>query len=154
MSHPAVPADVPPDAPSAAPQPAPLPAVGQTAEWTREVTDASIRQFADATGDHNPVHLDDAAAARTQFGGRIAHGMLTAGFISAALAMKLPGPGAIYLSQSLRFLRPVRIGDTVTARVEVTEVLHDKRRLRLSTRCRNQQGELVVDGDAAVLVPA
>lgn len=129
-------------------------AVGQWAEHAKTVTETDVVLYAGITGDMNPVHIDAVAAASSSFGERIAHGMLTAGFISAALAMKLPGPGTIYLSQSLRFLRPVRIGDTVTARVEVTEVLHDKRRLRLSTRCRNQQGELVVDGDAVVLVPA
>ncbi len=153
MSHPAVPADVPPDAPSSAPPAAPLPAVGQTAEWTREVTDASIRQFADATGDHNPVHLDDAAAEHTRFGGRIAHGMLSAGFVSAAIAGALPGPGSIYLSQSLRFVRPVRPGDAVTVRLEVLEVAAARRRVRLSTVCTNQRGERVVDGEAVVMVP-
>lgn len=129
-------------------------AVGQWAELGRTVTETDVVLYAGITGDMNPVHIDAVAAAASQFGERIAHGMLTAGFISAALAMKLPGPGAIYLSQSLRFLRPVRIGDTVTARVEVIEVLFGKRRLRLSTRCRNQQGETVVDGEAVVLVPA
>ena len=128
--------------------------VGQQAAFAKTVTETDVVLFAGVTGDLNPVHVNQPEAEKSPFGGRIAHGMLTAGFISAALAMKLPGPGAIYLSQSLRFLRPVHIGDTVTARVEVTEVLHRTRRLRLSTRCRNQQGELVVDGDAVVLVPA
>ena len=142
-------------APDAAGSPVPpLPTVGQTVEWTRPVTDAAIQQFADATGDHNPVHLDDAAAARTPFGGRIAHGMLTAGFVSAAIAGVLPGPGTIYLSQSLRFLRPVRPGDAVTVRLEVLEVFETRRRVRLATVCTNQRGEVVVDGDAVVMVPA
>jgi len=132
---------------------APLPHVGQTAEWTRAVTDAAIQQFADATGDHNPVHLDDAAAARTRFGGRIAHGMLSAGFVSAAIAGVLPGPGSIYLSQSLRFARPVRPGDAVTVRLEVLEVHAARRRVRLATVCTNQRGEVVVDGEAVVMVP-
>lgn len=135
------------------PTAAPLPAVGQTAEWAREVTDAVIRQFADATGDHNPVHLDDAAAAGTRFGGRIAHGMLSAGFVSAAIATALPGPGSIYLSQSLRFVRPVRPGDVVTVRLEVLDVVAAKRRVRLATACTNQRGEIVVDGEAVVKVP-
>jgi 3-hydroxybutyryl-CoA dehydratase len=133
--------------------PALLPHVGQTAEWTRAVTDAVIQQFADVTGDHNPVHLDDAAAARTRFGGRIAHGMLSAGFVSAAIAGVLPGPGSIYLSQSLRFARPVRPGDAVTVRLEVVEVHAARRRVRLATVCTNQRGEVVVDGEAVVMVP-
>lgn len=130
-----------------------LPHVGQTAEWTRAVTDAVIQQFADVTGDHNPVHLDDAAAARTRFGGRIAHGMLSAGFVSAAIAGVLPGPGSIYLSQSLRFAHPVRPGDAVTVRLEVVEVHAARRRVRLATVCTNQRGEVVVDGEAVVMVP-
>ena len=129
-------------------------AVGQVAEMCKTVTETDVVLYAGITGDMNPVHIDAVAAAASQFGERIVHGMLTAGFISAALAMKLPGPGAVYLSQSLRFVRPVRIGDTVTARVEVVEVLSTRRRLRLSTLCRNQQGETVVDGEAVVLVPA
>ena len=129
-------------------------AVGQWAEHRKTVTESDIVLYAGITGDMNPVHIDAVAAAESSFGERIAHGMLTAGFISATLAMKLPGPGTIYVSQTLRFLRPVRIGDTVTARVEVVEVLPEKRHLRLSTRCRNQQGKTVVDGDAVVLVPA
>jgi 3-hydroxybutyryl-CoA dehydratase len=88
------------------------------------------------------------------FGGRIAHGMLSAGFISTVLAMRLPGPGTIYLAQSLRFVRPVRIGDTVTARVEVAEVIAPKRRVRLATSVANQRGEPVIEGEALVLVPA
>ena len=130
-----------------------LPVVGQTATWTRAVTDASIRQFADATGDHNPVHLDEAVAARTRFGGRIAHGMLSAGFVSAALATELPGPGTIYLSQSLRFARPVRIDDVLTVRLEVLEVMESRRRVRLATVCTNQRDEVVLDGEATVMVP-
>ena len=127
-------------------------AVGQTAEFSKTVTEEDIRHFADATGDLNPVHLDEAHASRTRFGGRIAHGLLSAGFISACIAMRLPGPGSIYLSQSLRFLRPVRIGDTVTARVGVAELVPAKRRVRLTTQCRNQRGELVIDGEAMVQV--
>lgn len=128
--------------------------VGQSAALSKTVTEADVVAFAEITGDRNPVHLDAAVAAASQFGERIAHGMLTAGFISAVLAMELPGPGAVYLSQSLRFVRPVRFGDTVTTRVEVVEVLPTQRHLRLSTSCRNQQGKLVVDGEAVVLVPA
>jgi 3-hydroxybutyryl-CoA dehydratase len=128
-------------------------AVGQWAEHAKTVTDADVVLFAGVTGDFNPVHVDAEAAARSMFGGRIAHGMLSAGLISAAIAMRLPGPGSIYLSQTLRFTKPVRIGDTVTARVEVLEVLAAKRRVRLATTCRNQHGEVVLDGEATVLVP-
>ena len=96
---------------------------------------------------------DEEVASRSQFGGRIAHGMLTAGLVSAAIASKLPGPGAIYLSQSLRFTRPVRIGDTVTVKLEVLELIAAKRRVRLATVCTNQNGETVMDGEATVMVP-
>ena len=126
--------------------------VGQAAEMAKTVTEADIALFAGVTGDFNPVHVDAVAAAQSRFGERIAHGMLSAGFISAVIAMRLPGPGSIYLSQSLRFTKPVRIGDTVTTRVEVVEVMVPKRRLRLATVCRNQNGETVVDGEAVVLV--
>jgi 3-hydroxybutyryl-CoA dehydratase len=126
--------------------------VGQVAELAKTVTEADVTLFAGVTGDFNPVHVDAEAAAQSRFGERIAHGMLSAGFISAVLGMRLPGTGSIYLSQSLRFTKPVRIGDTVTARVEVVEVLATKRRVRLATVCRNQQGETVVDGEAVVMV--
>lgn len=126
--------------------------VGDMAEMSKTVTEADVVLFAGVTGDFNPVHVDAVAATRSMFGGRIAHGMLSAGFISAVIAMRLPGPGSIYLSQTLRFTKPVRIGDTVTARVEVMEVLAAKRRLRLATTCRNQHGEVVVDGEAMVMV--
>jgi 3-hydroxybutyryl-CoA dehydratase len=126
--------------------------VGDAAELAKTVTESDIALFAGVTGDFNPVHIDAVAAERSVFGGRIAHGMLSAGFISAVIAMRLPGPGSIYLSQSLRFTKPVRIGDTVTARVEVLEVLVAKRRVRLATTCRNQKGETVVEGEALVMV--
>jgi 3-hydroxybutyryl-CoA dehydratase len=126
--------------------------VGDVAELAKTVTETDIALFAGVTGDFNPVHIDQVAAEQSRFKGRIAHGMLSAGFISAVLGMKLPGTGSIYLSQSLRFTAPVRIGDTVTARVEVLEVLATKRRVRLATSCRNQQGETVVEGEAVVMV--
>jgi 3-hydroxybutyryl-CoA dehydratase len=125
--------------------------VGDAAELAKTVTESDIALFAGVTGDFNPVHIDAVAAERSVFGGRIAHGMLSAGFISA-VAMRLPGPGSIYLSQSLRFTKPVRIGDTVTARVEVLEVMAAKRRVRLATTCRNQSGETVVEGEALVMI--
>jgi 3-hydroxybutyryl-CoA dehydratase len=128
--------------------------VGQVAESSRVVGDAEIRAFAALSGDHNPVHLDEAAGAASPFGGRVAHGMLTAGFVSALLATDLPGPGSVYLSQSLRFVRPVRPGDTVVTRVEVAELFPSRRRVRLLTTCHNQAGERVLDGEAVVLVPA
>lgn len=127
--------------------------VGQAATMEHTVTDADVVAYARITGDENPVHLDEAFAATTRFGGRIAHGMLSAGFISATIGTRLPGPGCIYLGQTLKFLRPVRLGDTVTTRVEVTELVPEKRRVRLSTRCTNQHGETLIDGDANVLVP-
>jgi 3-hydroxybutyryl-CoA dehydratase len=105
--------------------------VGASAELSRAIGDADVRAFAALTGDANPVHLDESYAAGTMFGGRIAHGMHVAGLISAVLGMRLPGPGAVYLEQSLRFRRPVRIGDTVTARVEVLDVIPERRRVRL-----------------------
>jgi 3-hydroxybutyryl-CoA dehydratase len=128
-------------------------AVGQSAEHTRVVSLADIDAFAQVTGDRNPVHLDEAAAARTRFGGRIAHGMLSAGFISAALGNQLPGPGVVYMSQSLRFKLPVRPGDAITTRVEIAELIPEKRRVRLITTCRNQDAAVVLEGEALCWVP-
>jgi 3-hydroxybutyryl-CoA dehydratase len=128
-------------------------AAGATATMEHTVTDAMLRSFAELTGDHNPVHLDEEAALKSRFKGRIAHGMLGAGFISAAIATRLPGPGTIYLGQTLTFTRPVRIGDTVTTTIEVTEVMAEQRRVRLTTRCTNQQGKTVIEGEALVMVP-
>lgn len=127
---------------------------GMAAEMAKTVTETDVVLYAGITGDFNPAHVNAVEAAQSRFGGRIAHGMLSAGFISAVLGTRLPGPGAVYLSQSLRFTRPVRIGDTVTARVEVLEVITAKRRVRLSTTCTNQDGEAVIEGEALVLVPA
>ena len=126
---------------------------GVSVETSTTITAREIDLFAEATGDRNPVHLDEAFAATTQFGGRIAHGMLTAGLVSAAIASKLPGPGSIYLGQTLRFTKPVRLGDTVTVRLEIIEVITAKRRVRLATVCTNQNGETVLDGEATVMVP-
>lgn len=128
--------------------------VGQSAESAKTVSSEDIVLFAQITGDFNPVHIDEAAAARSLFGERVAHGMLTAGLISATIAGRLPGPGSVYLGQTLRFTAPVRIGDTVTTRVEVTELNLPKRRVKLATVCRNQKGDVVVDGEATVFVPA
>jgi acyl dehydratase len=126
--------------------------VGDTASLTKTITDDDIRTFADLTTDHNPVHLDDDFAKTTRFGRRIAHGMLSAGLISAVLANKLPGTGTVYLSQSLSFVAPVYPGDTITARVTVTKVREDKPIVALETVCTNQRDEPVIRGEAVVLV--
>ena len=125
--------------------------VGMTASFFHTLTDADVRLFADLTGDHNPLHLDETFAQKTRFKGRIAHGMLSASFISTVVAI-LPGPGTIYLSQSLAFRAPVRIGDTVEAQVTVTEIEPAKRRVHLKTVCRVGD-TVVIDGEALVLVP-
>lgn len=125
--------------------------VGQTAEFTKTVSESDVYGFAGITGDFNPVHVDQVAAESTMFGGRIAHGMLTAAFVSTVIGMELPGPGVIYMSQSLRFTAPVRIGDTVTARVEVAEVNREKGRVRLATKCLNQKDEVVAEGESLVM---
>jgi 3-hydroxybutyryl-CoA dehydratase len=126
--------------------------VGDTDSVTKTITDGDIRAFADLTGDNNPVHLDDDFARTTRFGRRIAHGMLSAGLISAVLANKLPGDGTVYLSQSLTFVAPVYPGDTITARVTVTKVREDKPIVTLETVCTNQRDEPVIRGEAVVLV--
>jgi len=127
--------------------------VGDSAEISKTIADADVRAFAELTGDHNPVHLDEGYAASTRFGRRIAHGMLGASLISAVLANELPGRGTVYLSQTLRFTAPVFLGDTVTARVTVKSVREDKPVVTLETVCTNERGERVVEGEAVVLVP-
>jgi 3-hydroxybutyryl-CoA dehydratase len=127
--------------------------VGDFAEWFRTVTEEDIDLFAKATGDFNPIHLDQAYAEKTFFKGRIAHGLLSVGFISAILGNILPGNGAIYLSQEVKFLAPVRIGDTITAKVEVMELIPEKNRVRFRTTCVNQEGRTVVDGMAWAMPP-
>jgi 3-hydroxybutyryl-CoA dehydratase len=126
--------------------------VGQTAEVSHVVGAADIEAFAAVSGDHNPVHMDEAFAKTTPFGGRIAHGMLSAAYISAVLGNDLPGPGAIYLSQSLRFRRPVKIGDPVTARVTVKALDEAKGHATFETVCL-VNGKTVVDGEALIMVP-
>jgi 3-hydroxybutyryl-CoA dehydratase len=126
--------------------------VGQSAEFTKTVTETDVVLFAGITGDLNPAHVDQVWAEASRFGGRIAHGMLSASFISTVLAMKLPGPGTIYLSQTLSFTGPVKIGDTVTARVEVVEVM-PKRRVRLTTTVHTHDGTQVIEGEAVVVAP-
>jgi 3-hydroxybutyryl-CoA dehydratase len=126
--------------------------LGDSASSIREVTDDDVRKFAELTGDHNPIHLDDEFAGTTRFGRRIAHGMLGASLISAVLGNDLPGAGSIYLSQTLRFLAPVYLGDTLTARVTVTKIRDDKPIATLETVCLNQHGETLIRGEAVVLV--
>lgn len=128
--------------------------IGDTASRTKQITGADIADFARATNDTNPIHLDDDYAASTPFGRRIAHGMLTASIISAVLANELPGPGTIYLGQDLKFKAPVFVDDTVTATVELTAYREDKRIATFRTTCVNQEGTLVIEGEAVVIAPA
>ena len=125
--------------------------VGQSAERVHAVTEADIEAFAAVSGDANPLHLDEAYAAATSFKGRIAHGMLGASYLSAVLGNDLPGPGSVYLSQTLRFRRPIRIGDVVTARVRIVAIDAEKARVKLETLCL-VEGKAAVDGEAVVLV--
>ncbi|MFW9808445.1 MAG: MaoC family dehydratase [Candidatus Thorarchaeota archaeon] len=124
--------------------------MGQTAEVVHLVTEEDIKTFGELSGDFNPLHFNEDWAKKTMFGGRIAHGILTASFISTAIGMHLPGPGTIYVSQSMRFLSPVRIGDTITACVEVVMLNDKKERVTLKTTCINQNGNVVLDGEALV----
>nr|WP_041449723.1 MaoC family dehydratase [Anaerococcus prevotii] len=127
--------------------------VGQSASFTKTVTEADAYNYAGVSGDFNPAHINEEYAKNTFFKTRIAHGMISAGFISAVLGTKLPGPGTIYLGQDLKFLKPVRFGDTITATCTVEEIIKEKNRLTLRTVCTNQDGEVVIDGKALVLAP-
>ena len=124
---------------------------GDSAEITKIIEQADIDAFADLTGDHNPVHVDEEFAKTTRFGRRIAHGMLTASLISSVLANKLPGEGSVYLGQTLEFKAPVFPGDEITARVTVKEIRADKPIVKLETLCINQRDEIVIRGEATVL---
>ncbi|MBV8150922.1 MAG: MaoC family dehydratase [Candidatus Eremiobacteraeota bacterium] len=124
---------------------------GQSAAMTRRVTAADVERFAEITGDRNPIHLDPAFAATTRFKRRIAHGLLTASYVSAVLGSELPGPGTIYLSQSLTFKAPVYIDDEITAKVTVLKYRPDKQILTLRTECVNQDGVVVMEGQAVCL---
>ncbi|MEM1139379.1 MAG: MaoC family dehydratase [Pseudomonadota bacterium] len=126
---------------------------GQTAEYAKTVSDADILMFAGVSGDTNPVHIDASYAATTMFKERIAHGMLSAGFISTVLGTLLPGPGAVYLKQSLSFKAPVRIGDTVRAVCTVKEVVPEKKRVIMQTQCFVGD-DMVIDGEASLMVPS
>lgn len=127
--------------------------IGDKACMSRTVTEADVTLFGGVSGDMNPAHFDEAYAKGTQFKGRIAHGMIAASYMTAVMAMQLPGPGSIYLSQEMKFLAPVRFGDTVTARVEVLEKDANRNRVVLRTYCENQDGILLVDGKAMIMPP-
>lgn len=126
---------------------------GMHASYGKTVTEADILLFSGVSGDTNPVHLNEDFAKTTMFKTRIAHGMLSAGFVSAVLGTKLPGPGAIYMSQTLKFKAPVKIGDTVIATATVTEVMPEKKRAMLSTVCKVGD-TVVIEGEAMVMVPS
>src|ERR1700741_2917178 len=127
--------------------------VGMTETLSKTVASSDVVGFAQLTGDRNPIHLSEHFAARTSFGTRIAHGLYTASLISAVLGTRLPGPGAVYISQTLNFRAPVKIGDTVTVTVTVAELIPNKRRARLTCACE-VGGEVVLDGYAVVKVPS
>lgn len=127
--------------------------IGDSASFTKTVTDTDVYLFAGISGDFNPAHVNQVEAEKGMFGKRIAHGMLSAGFISAVLGTMLPGPGTIYMGQELRFTKPVAIGDTVTATVTVSELIPEKNRALLETVCTNQNGEVVIKGVATVMPP-
>jgi len=127
--------------------------VGDSAQISKTITESDINDFAKVTGDFNPVHLDQTYAKKTIFKGRIAHGLLSVGLLSTVLGTILPGYGTIYLSQEVRFLAPVRIGDTITAKVEVIELIPEKNRAKFRTTCINQDGKEVVDGVAWAMPP-
>jgi 3-hydroxybutyryl-CoA dehydratase len=128
-------------------------AVGLAETLTKTIDSADVVGFAEVTGDRNPIHLSEHFAAKTPFGTRIAHGLYTASLISAVLGTRLPGPGAVYISQTLNFRAPVKIGDTVEVTVTVAELMADKRRARLTCAC-TVEGDVVLDGEAWVKVPS
>jgi 3-hydroxybutyryl-CoA dehydratase len=127
--------------------------VGMSASYAKTVTEADVVLFAGVSGDTNPVHLNEEFAKETMFQGRIAHGMLSASFISTVLGTKLPGPGCIYLSQNLKFRAPVRSGDTVSATATITDIVPDKKRVVMQTVC-SVRNQVVIEGEAVVMVPA
>ena len=127
--------------------------IGDSAFMTKTFSDEDVRNFAEISGDKNPVHLDDEFASGTQFKRRLVHGMLTAGLISAVMGTELPGPGSIYLSQSINFRAPVYIDDTITATVTVLKIRESKKIVTLEKVCKNQDGMVVLEGEAVLLVP-
>jgi 3-hydroxybutyryl-CoA dehydratase len=129
-----------------------IPKEGETAKLTKTITQSDIEQFADLVGDRNPVHVNPDYAKKTRFGRPIAHGMWGLSLVSAVMGTKLPGPGTIYLSQTVQFKAPVFAGDTLTAKVKVLEVRQDKPIVKLETTCENQKGEIILKGESVVLV--
>ena len=127
--------------------------MGDEASFSKTISETDIYLFAGITGDFNPAHVDEAFAQKTFFKTRIAHGMLSASFISTILGTLLPGPGTIYMGQNLKFKAPVKIGDTITAKAKVIEINKEKNRIKLETTCANQDGKIVVDGEALVSPP-
>lgn len=125
--------------------------VGQKAAFTKTITEADVCGFAGIIADFNPVHINDEYAKQTRFGGRIAHGMLTASFISTVIGMALPGADAIYLGQTLKFTAPVRLGETITAEAEITRIIPEKQRAYLKTTVTKQDGTVVVEGEATIM---
>ena len=125
--------------------------IGDRASISKQITERDVIRFAELTGDINPIHMDRFYAQETIFGERIAHGMLTASLISTVLGIKLPGPGNIYISQSLKFRAPVKFGDVIEAEVEVIEKIPERNRVRLRTTCRNQDDTVVLEGEAVVI---
>ena len=127
--------------------------VGDSAKFSKTIAESDVYLFAGITGDFNPAHVDEDYAKNTYFKKRIAHGMLTASFISTVIGTMLPGPGTIYMKQAVSFLAPVHIGDTITACAEISEIILDKKKVRLKTFCTNQEGTTVLDGEALVSPP-
>jgi 3-hydroxybutyryl-CoA dehydratase len=127
--------------------------IGDKASFQKTITETDVYLYAGITGDLNPAHINQVESEKTMFQGRIAHGMLTAGLVSAVLGLQLPGPGSIYLGQELKFTAPVKIGDTIKAEVEVIERIEDKNRIKLSTICTNQDGVQVLKGIATIMPP-
>ena len=126
--------------------------IGQTARTSKQITQIDITLYAAITGDFNPVHFDPVYSAKTRFKGPIAHGMIASGLVSGLIGMKLPGPGTVYLKQTLNFLAPVKVNDVITACVEIVALL-EKNRVRLKTTCINQEGVIVLEGEALVVAP-
>jgi 3-hydroxybutyryl-CoA dehydratase len=130
-----------------------FPSIGMKEEFTKTILESDVALFAGISGDMNPIHIDAVTAKKSIFGERIVHGALVSGLISAVIGMKLPGPGTIYLEQDSKFKMPVKIGDTITASVEVVEIINpEKGILKLSTKCINQKDDIVIDGYAIVKV--
>ncbi len=125
--------------------------IGMKAHTSKTITETDVILFAGVSTDINPVHLDEEAAKKGIFGKRVAHGILVSGLISAVLGNKLPGPGSIYMGQELKFLAPVFIGDTITAEVEIIDLVPEKCRIKLNTICTNQDGKVVISGTALIM---